>query len=147
MSAVPEQAQAASDAPKRPSIINAAVVTWHALRELAADTLELAALEARAAGQAAVGMLAMGVVAAICAVTAWVLIWAALAAWLSTRLGWVGALLIVATLNAAAAIALAFSIRGLSARLVFSATRRALLRPRKDETDAAPGAASGDGTT
>jgi hypothetical protein len=127
MSAVPEEAVAAAGEPKPPGVAEAAVAAWRSSRQLVADVLALAAIEARAAGQAAVAMLAMGVVAAICVITAWVLVWAALAAWMAQGLGWGGALLAVSLLNIAVAAGLALVIRQLSARLVFSATRRAVL--------------------
>lgn len=87
--------------------------------------LDLVSLEARRAGLALAWMIALGLAAAVCAITAWIGIMAALAMWaVSLGLHPVGAVVLVAGLNLAACAALAFRCIGMSRDLLFPATRR-----------------------
>ena len=87
--------------------------------------LDLLSLEARRAGIALVGMVVVGFAAAVCAVTAWLGIMAALAMWtVSLGLPPVAAVIVLAGLNLAACAILAYRCIGMSRDLLFPATRR-----------------------
>jgi hypothetical protein len=87
--------------------------------------LELLTLEARRAGLALTWMIAFGVVAAICIVTAWLGLMFALAmAAMSMGVPAPAAVLAVAVINGAAGIAFVYVCIGMSQSLLFSATRR-----------------------
>ena len=86
---------------------------------------DLLSLEARRAGLALVWMIALGFAAAICAVTVWLGIMAALAMWaVSLGLHPVAAVVVIASLNLVACAALAYRCIGMSRDLLFPATRR-----------------------
>lgn len=87
--------------------------------------LDLISLEARRAGLALMWMVAWGFVAAICGVTAWLGLMAALAMW-AVSLGFppIAAVIAVAVINLVAGAALIYVCTGMSHDLLFAATRR-----------------------
>ena len=89
--------------------------------------LELIALETRRAGLTLVWMLTFGTIAAICVVSAWLGLMAALVLW-ATALGLplIGAIIAVAAFNCLAAAVLIRICFSMSRDLLFSATRRQL---------------------
>ncbi len=99
---------------------------WWSIRDLVGDLLELATLETRNAGRAAVAMVAMAIIGAFCLMAAWLSLCGALAFWIAGWIGWIAAFLLVAFLNVAGAVALVLAIMRLSRLLTFRATRQAL---------------------
>jgi uncharacterized membrane protein YqjE len=89
--------------------------------------LELAALEARRAGLTLVSMVALGFVAAICMIGAWVSVLFALAMW-AVSFGFrpISVAIVIALTNLVAGIGLVYVCVGMSRALLFSATRRQL---------------------
>ena len=98
-------------------------------RESLSNFLELVSLEGRRAGLALVWMVAWAVVAAVCIITTWLGLMAALAMWaVALGLQPVVAVILVAILNLVAAVVLIRVCVGLSRGLLFPATRRQLAR-------------------
>ena len=97
------------------------------VRETVSSMLDLAAVEARMAGAALSWIIVLSFVAVICVVAAWLGLLAAAAFWV-TSLGFpaVGALLVIAALNAAVAALLVYASVRLAHRLTFPAVRRQL---------------------
>ena len=97
------------------------------VRETVSSMLDLAAVEARMAGAALSWIIVLSFVAVICVVAAWLGLLAAAAFWV-TSLGFpaVGALLIIAALNAALAALFVYVCVKLAHRLTFPAVRRQL---------------------
>lgn len=96
-------------------------------RETLSGFLELASLEARRAGLTLVWMFSAGLVAAVCLVTAWMGLMAALVMYVvSLGLLPIAAAIGVAMLNIVAAVALVYWCTGMSRALRFAATRRQL---------------------
>ena len=99
--------------------------TFASARAAVSHFLDLVSLEARRAGLALAWMVALGLAAAVCAITAWIGIMAALAMWaVALGLHPVAAAILLAGLNLAACAALAFRCVGMSRDLLFPATRR-----------------------
>ena len=99
--------------------------TLSSARAALSHFFDLLSLEARRAGLALVWMIALGFAAAICAVTVWLGIMAALAMWaVSLGLHPVAAVVVIASLNLVACAALAYRCIGMSRDLLFPATRR-----------------------
>jgi len=99
--------------------------TFNAARTSVSALLDLASLEARRAGLALMWMIAGGIIAAICFVTAWLGLMVALAMWsVSLGLPPILAVFIFTVLNLLAAAGLVYGTIGLSRDLLFSATRR-----------------------
>lgn len=96
-------------------------------RDAFSNLLELISLEARRAGLALMWMVVWGGVAAICIVTAWLGLMAALVIW-AVSLGFppIAAAIAVAGINLAAGAVLIYVCIGMSCDLLFSATRRQL---------------------
>lgn len=96
-------------------------------RAALAHFLELLSLEARRAYLAIVWMAILGIVAAVCAVSAWLGVMAVLViGFAALGLPLLAAVLVVALLNAAASAVLVYAITRKSHDLLFSATRRRL---------------------
>jgi putative superfamily III holin-X len=112
-------------------LIDNAVALWNDLQTVAHDHVELAALEAKRAGQSLVAIVVYGVVIAILAVTAWMGIVTAGVLWL-IQLGLNASLavLIGVVVNLAGAFGLVLLIKQASQALRFPATVRAL-KPSK----------------
>ena len=95
------------------------------VRVVFSSFLQLLTLEARRAGLALMWMVALGVVAAVCIVAAWLGLMAALAMWaVSLGLHPIAAVIAIAVFNTAGAAGLIFVCIGMSRDLLFSATRR-----------------------
>jgi hypothetical protein len=98
-------------------------------RESLSNFFELMSLEARRAGLALFWMVAWAVVAAVCIITTWLGLMAALAMWaVSLGLLPVVAIILVAIFNLVAGVVLIRVCVGLSRDLLFPATRRQLAR-------------------
>jgi hypothetical protein len=98
-------------------------------RESLSNFLELMSLEAHRAGLALIWMVAWAVVAAVCIITTWLGLMAALAMWaVSLGLLPIAAIIAVAILNLVAGVVLIRVCVGLSRGLLFPATRRQLSR-------------------
>lgn len=124
-----------ADSAAAAGLIDNAVALWGDLQSVAHDHLELAALEAKRAGQSLVAIVAYGVVIAILVVTAWMGIVTAGVLWL-IQLGLNASLavLIGVVVNLAGAFGLVLLIKQASQALRFPATVRAL-KPRKGKTE------------
>lgn len=108
----------------QPGLLTDARVLLQELRGVAQGRVELAALEARVAGQSVVHMLVAGVVAAVLLIAAWLaLVGAGVAAlMLYTGLDAVVAFTLAALVNVVAAAALYFAIRRMARNLAFPRT-------------------------
>src|SRR6185295_1163621 len=108
-----------------PGVLAELTGTLAAARAAATRFLDLASLEARRAGLALVWMIALGLAAAICAISAWLGLMAAFVLW-AVSLGHspLAAVLVLAVLNLAAGAALVYGCVGMSRGLLFPATRR-----------------------
>jgi len=118
--------------------IDNASALWLDLKSVLHDHLELAALEAKRAGQSLVAILAYGVVIAIMVVTAWMGLVTAGVLWL-VNLGLASplAVLIGVALNLAGAFGLFLLIKQASQALRFPGTVRAL-KPGRQGADQMP---------
>jgi hypothetical protein len=126
-----DQAAAATAAAAGAGLIDNAVALWSDLQAVAHDHLELAALEAKRAGQNLVAIVVYGVVIAILVVTAWMGLVTAGVLWI-IQLGLNASLavLIGVAVNLAGAFGLVLLIKQASHALRFPATVNAL-QPRK----------------
>jgi len=97
------------------------------VRRVLSDLFRLFSLEARRAGLALAWMVALGAMAAILVVTAWLGLMGALALW-AVALGWtwVGAMVAIALTNFLMAAIAMLACLGISRNLLFPATRRQL---------------------
>jgi len=96
-----------------------------AARAQLATFLELVSLEARRAGLTLASMLAVGLVAAVCALGAWFGLLAALAIWaVSIGFGPIAVAIAIASFNLLAGAALLYLCVEMSRALLFPATRR-----------------------
>ena len=115
--------------PPTSGVLNEVAGVLDSAAESLSNFLELMSLEARRAGLALFWMVAWGAVAAICIVTTWLGLMAALAMWaVSLGLPPVAAIIGVALLNLAGGAILIRVCVGLSRDLLFPATRRQLAR-------------------
>ena len=97
------------------------------VREVAADHLELAVLEAQRAGIGLAKMLCAAVIVSILVVTARLALVASAIVWAAGEgASWTGALIVAAIINLVAGGALVFWIRGHVGELLFAATLRQL---------------------
>ncbi|MBY0268638.1 MAG: hypothetical protein K2X06_02040 [Burkholderiales bacterium] len=121
-----DHAAARNTTPAR-GVIDELAGVFAAVRTALADFLDLVSLEARRAGVALMWMLACGIVAAACIVSAWLGLMAALVIG-AVSLGFPlpAAVIVVALMNGAAGAALIYRGIGISRDLLFSATRRQL---------------------
>lgn len=139
---VSEAAAGAEQADAEPPLTALALGTLSNLRELVADTLGLAALEARLAGISLGGIVVAALGAAFAVMAFWLLLQAGLIVGfmrLGADLLWLLAGFTV--LNGLTAVALLLSIRRLSRNLMFRATTQAL---RKESAYAAPETGNSD---
>ena len=115
--------------PRTAGVFSEVAGTLDSARESLSNFLELMSLEARRAGLALFWMVAWAGVAAVCIVTTWLGLMAALAMWaVSLGLLPVAAVILVAILNLVAGVVLMRVCVGLSRGLLFPATRRQLAR-------------------
>jgi uncharacterized membrane protein YqjE len=97
------------------------------VREIAADHVELAVLEAQQAGIGLAKILCGAVVISILLVTAWLALVASAIVWATSEgVSWTGALIIAAVINIVAGAILAFWMKSQVGELLFSATLRQL---------------------
>ena len=123
----PAQGDRAGDEARAPSasVLDELSNTFASARAAVDNFLELVSLEARRAGLALMWMVALGFVAAVCLVTAWLGLMAALAMWaISLGFSKLAAVIVLAALNLLAGAALIHRCIGMSRDLLFSATRR-----------------------
>ena len=129
---------ATADAAASAGLIDNAVALWSDLQSVVHDHLELAALEAKRAGQNLVAIVVYGVVIAILAVTAWMgLVTAGVLGLIQLGLNASLAVLIGVVVNLAGAFGLVLLIKQASHALRFPATVRAL-KPRKQTSAEQP---------
>lgn len=120
-----------SHQPAHPSLAGRAAALVRDFGDLACDHLELAALEAQRAAIGLTKMLSAAVIVSILVVSAWLAIVAGGIVWATNSgVGWPGALLAGALVNAALAGALAYWVRGQVGELLFAATLRQLRQSR-----------------
>ncbi len=123
----PAQGDRAGDEARAPSasVLDELSHTLASARAAVSHFLDLMSLEARRAGLALMWMVALGFVAAVCLVAAWLGLMAALAMW-AVSLGFPGvaAAIVLAVLNLLAGAVLIHRCIGMSRDLLFSATRR-----------------------
>lgn len=118
-----------TDIPASPSLLLRAKTLVRDVRDLVSDHLELAALEARRAGQGFARMVVAAVVISILWVSAWLALLAGAIVWAtSAGVPWAGALAIAAIINVAVGAALAVWMRKQVGELLFSATLRQIRR-------------------
>jgi len=99
------------------------------VRDLVCDHLELAALEARRAGETFARMVCAAVVISILWISAWLALLAGAIVWAtSAGVPWAGALAIAAMVNLVAGAALAVWMRKQVGELLFAATLRQIRR-------------------
>jgi uncharacterized membrane protein YqjE len=97
------------------------------VREIAADHVELAVLEAQQAGIGLAKILCGAVVISILLVTAWLALVASAIVWATSEgVSWTSALIIAAVINIVAGAILAFWMKSQVGELLFSATLRQL---------------------
>ena len=103
-------------------------------RQVLSNYVELVTLEARRAGLALTWMVALGAMAAMLVVTAWLGFMVAFALWLiSQGMTLASSIALVASVNLFAAVVVGFGCFMLSRNLLFPATRRQL-KPRSSDT-------------
>lgn len=111
----------------QPGLLQEARALWSALRGVAHDRVELAALETRIAGESLARMVAAGILIALLLLSAWLAILGAGVVGLvaaGMHPGW--ALLIAALVNLGGAAGLYFLVRRLARNLGFPGTVRSL---------------------
>lgn len=108
-----------------PGVLDELSGAFASARAALAGFLELLSLEARRAGLALVWMAVSGLIAAICIVTAWLGLMAAVVLWaIALGLHPIGAVITIAAINLVAGVVLIRVCIGRSRDLLFSATRR-----------------------
>ena len=120
-----EYAEAAP--PATDGIIGGVADAFYSVRRVFSDLFRLFSLEVRRAGLTFVWMVALGAMAAMLIVTAWLGFMGALALW-AVSLGWtwVGTMVAIALANLVSAAIALFSCLAISRNLLFPATRRQL---------------------
>lgn len=130
MDPIPTSAADPDEISREESLIEAGSALWSVISDLIGDTVRLAALETRLAGLSLSAMLALAVAGGLLLITAWLLLAAALAVWLTRwGLAWESALIGVAILNVLLCVPVFWLIGRLSRNLLFAATRRHLVPP------------------
>jgi uncharacterized membrane protein YqjE len=128
---------AAESQPVAEGFFGAIAGAFASVRQVIGNFVELLTSEARRAGLTLMWMVALGAMAAILFVAAWLCLLAAVTLWLVARgMTWEGAIALVALVNLLAAAVVAFCCVMLSRNLLFPATRRQL-RARSSSSDAA----------
>lgn len=128
---------AAETPPAAEGLLGAIAGAFASARQVLGNFVELITHEARRAGLTLMWMVALGALAAMLLVTAWLGFMAAFAWWLvSLGMTWAGAIALVALVNLLAAGVVVFFCVMLSRNLLFPATRRQL-KARSSSSDAA----------
>lgn len=124
--------------PPQPSLLQSLQAVWRELPGLINDRVDLLALEVQRAGKALMQILALVVVAAILAVTAWLALWGVVVGLLMTLgLHWSLALLGALLVNVGAAWWAVARVRSLTPALRLPATRRHLTFSPSPQPDGA----------
>lgn len=119
-----------------PNLLRRAAMLVDDVRALACDHLELAALEARRAGNALVRMLCAAVAISILFTTAWLALVAGAIVWATAAgMSWIAALIIAASLNIVVGAGLAWWIRSSVEEPLFAASLRQLRRDTEPATE------------
>jgi len=125
-------------APRTSGVFGEVAGVLDSVRESLSNFLDLVTLEARRAGLALFWMVAWAIVAAVCIITTWLGLMAALAMWaVSLGLLPIAAIILIAILNLVAGGVLIRVCVGLSRGLLFPATRRQLARDPSAKVPAA----------
>ena len=130
-----EYAEAAP--PATDGIIGGVANAFNSVRRIFSDLFRLFSLEVRRAGLTFVWMVALGAMAAMLIVTAWLGLMAALALWaVSFGLTWTNAMIAIALVNILMAVIAMVSCVTISRNLLFPATLRQFEAPltRPDAT-------------
>jgi uncharacterized membrane protein YqjE len=137
--AAEEDRESGEGAAAQPSLLQSLQGLWRELPGLINDRVDLLALELERAGMALMQIVALVVVAAILAVTAWIALWGAVVALLiSLKLHWGLAALLVLLVNLGSAWWAVSRIRSLVPMLQLSATRRHMTLGASREPDPDP---------
>jgi hypothetical protein len=135
MAISPKSASAADTPRAATGLLGTIAGAFTSARQVLGNFVELVTLEARRAGLALTWMVALGAIAAMLVVTAWLGFMVAFALWLiSQGMTPAGAIALVALANLLVAIAVGFACFMLSRNLLFPATRRQL-KPRSSSSD------------
>lgn len=111
----------------RPGLLQEARALWGALRGVAHDRVELAALETRIAGESLARMVAAGILIGLLVLSAWLaLLGAGVVGLIAAGMHPAWALLLAAVVNLGGAAALYFLVRRLARNLGFPGTVRSL---------------------
>lgn len=123
--------------PPTDGIVGGIANAFNSVRRVFSDLFRLFSLEVRRAGLTLIWMVALGVLAAMLVVTAWLGLMGALALW-AVSLGWtwISVMVAIALANLVAATVVIFSCVTVSRNLLFPATQRQLEAPptRSDTT-------------
>lgn len=115
----------------RPGLLQEAHALWSALRGVAHDRVELAALETRIAGESLARMVAAGILIGLLLLSAWLaILGAAVVGLIAAGMHPAWALLLAALLNLTGAAGLYFLVRKLARNLAFPGTVRSLRNER-----------------
>lgn len=113
--------------PPADGIFSAIAATLGSVRRIVSDSFRLISLEIRRAGLTLMWMVALGTIAALLIVTAWLGLMSALALWaVSLGASWASALLAISLANLFAAATAIMVCVMMSRNLLFPATRRQL---------------------
>lgn len=116
--------------PPTDGIFGAIATALHSVRRVVSDVFRLFSLEVRRASLTLMWMVALGAIAAILVVTAWLGLMVALALWaVSLGVTWIGAIVAISLANLLVAAASLFVCVAMSRNLLFPATRRQLEAP------------------
>lgn len=125
--AAAKNAGAGAEKPRAEGIFGEVSIALASARETISQTLELLSLETRRAGLTLMWMVALGIGAAMLAVSAWLGFMAAVVVCaVAYGMGWVTAIIIVALINLLAATMVISVCVKMSRALLFDATRRQL---------------------
>lgn len=123
--------------PPTDGIVGGIANAFNSVRRVFSDLFRLFSLEVRRAGLTLMWMVALGALAAMLVVTAWLGLMGALALW-AVSLGWtwISVMVAIALANLVAAAVVIFSCVTVSRNLLFPATQRQLEAPptRSDTT-------------
>lgn len=121
---------AGTNRPPADGILGGIAGAFHSLRQVFAGLFRLFALEVRRAGLTLVWMVALGAIAAMLVVAAWLSLLGAAAFWaVSLGATWTGVLLVMALANLLVAATSVLVCMAMSRDLLFPSTRRQLEVP------------------
>lgn len=121
---------AEANPPPTDGIVGGIANAFNSVRRVFSDLFRLFSLEVRRAGLTLMWMVALGAMAAILLVAAWLGLMVALALWaVSLGVSWTSAVVVISLVNLLAAAASLFVCIMMSRNLLFPATRRQLEPP------------------